>query len=255
MNKQREVIYAERRSVLEGKDLSEYVTAMIENGLDDAMDRFMDPKLHQDEWDYKGLREWFQGKLGIPLPFTGEELFAGTREQGRVKLLEVINKHYEKREFILGADVARHIEKTILLEMIDSKWKEHLYAMDGLKEGIGLRAYGQVDPLVEYKNEGFAMFEEMMNRIQDDALEFLFKVQVISREEPKGVFDSVPQQMIHRDIGSLASRAAFAAEGQSPQASPQDAKQAPVEREAPKVGRNDPCPCGSGKKYKKCCGA
>ncbi|MFA5093692.1 MAG: preprotein translocase subunit SecA [Candidatus Omnitrophota bacterium] len=255
MNKQREVIYAERRSVLEGKDLSEYVAAMIENGLDDAMDRFMDPKLHQDEWDYKGLREWFQGKLGIPLPFTGEELFAGTREQGRVKLLEVINKHYEKREFILGADVARHIEKTILLEMIDSKWKEHLYAMDGLKEGIGLRAYGQVDPLVEYKNEGFAMFEEMMNRIQDDALEFLFKVQVISREEPKGVFDSVPQQMIHRDIGSLASRAAFAAEGQSPQASPQDAKQAPVEREAPKVGRNDPCPCGSGKKYKKCCGA
>jgi preprotein translocase subunit SecA len=255
MNKQREVIYAERRSVLEGKDLNEYVAAMIENGLDGAMDRFMDEKLHQDEWDYKGLREWFQGKLGIALAVTGEELSAGTRQEARVKLLDAINKHYQKREFILGADVARHIEKTILLEMIDSKWKEHLYAMDGLKEGIGLRAYGQVDPLVEYKNEGFAMFEEMMNRIQDDALEFLFKVQVISREEPKGVFDSVPQQMIHRDIGSLASRAAVAAEGQPPQASPQDAKQAPVEREAPKVGRNDPCPCGSGKKYKKCCGA
>ena len=134
--------------------------------------------------------------------------------------------------------------------------------MDLLKEGIGLRAYGQVDPLVEYKNEGFAMFEEMMNRIQDDALEFIFKVQVATQEKPRGVFESVPQQMIHREMGSLASRISqLPAEngdaGTSPPsaARPPDAKQAPVEREAPKVGRNDPCPCGSGKKYKKCCGA
>ncbi|MFA6356249.1 MAG: preprotein translocase subunit SecA [Candidatus Omnitrophota bacterium] len=255
MNKQREVIYAERRSVLEGKELHEYIAAAIENGLDGAMDRFMEEKLQADEWDFKGLDEWFRGKLGFALPSGKEELFMGSRPEIRERLLGIINKHYEKREFILGADVARHIEKTIMLDMIDSKWKEHLYAMDGLKEGIGLRAYGQVDPLIEYKNEGFAMFEEMMNRIQDDALEFVFKVQVVGQEKPKGVFDSVPQQMIHRDMGSLASRIPQQGSGQPAEASPQDARQAPIEREAPKVGRNDPCPCGSGKKYKKCCGA
>ena len=258
MNKQREVIYAERRSVLEGRDLREYVAAAVENGLDGAMGRFMEEKLHPDEWDFKGLDEWFRGKLGIALPAGRDELFKGSREQVREALLGIINKHYEKREFVLGADVARRIEKTILLDMIDSKWKEHLYAMDGLKEGIGLRAYGQVDPLIEYKNEGFAMFEQMMNSIQDDALELIFRVQVVSQEKPKGVFDSVPQQMIHRDMGSLASRIASRPEdghGAPPEASPQDAKQAPIERDAPKVGRNDPCPCGSGKKYKKCCGA
>ncbi|MFA5335206.1 MAG: SEC-C metal-binding domain-containing protein, partial [Candidatus Omnitrophota bacterium] len=255
MNKQREVIYAERRSVLEGKELHEYIAAAIENGLDGAMDRFMEEKLQADEWDFKGLDEWFRGKLGFALASGRDEIFMGSRPEIRERLLGIINKHYEKREFILGADVARHIEKTIMLDMIDSKWKEHLYAMDGLKEGIGLRAYGQVDPLIEYKNEGFAMFEEMMNRIQDDALEFVFKVQVVGQEKPKGVFDSVPQQMIHRDMGSLASRIPNAGAGQPAEASPQDAKQLPIEREAPKVGRNDPCPCGSGKKYKKCCGA
>ena len=107
----------------------------------------------------------------------------------------------------------------------------------------------------QYKNEGFAMFEEMMNRIQEDALEFIFKVQVVSQEKPKGVFDSVPQQMIHQEMGSLASRIPQSEGGEPAAARPPDAKQAPIEREAPKVGRNDPCPCGSGKKYKKCCGA
>ncbi|MDD5737868.1 MAG: SEC-C metal-binding domain-containing protein, partial [Candidatus Omnitrophica bacterium] len=236
-------------------DLREYVAAAVENGLDGAMGRFMEEKLHPDEWDFKGLDEWFRGKLGIALPAGHDELFKGSREQAREALLGIINKHYEKREFVLGADVARRIEKTILLDMIDSKWKEHLYAMDGLKEGIGLRAYGQVDPLIEYKNEGFAMFEQMMNNIQDEALELIFRVQVVSQEKPKGVFDSVPQQMIHRDMGSLASRIAQPEAGQPPEASPQDVRQTPIERDAPKVGRNDPCPCGSGKKYRKCCGA
>ncbi len=261
MNKQREVIYSERRAILEGKDIEEYIAAMIENGLDSAMDTYLNEKAHAEEWDTKGFSEWFRGKFGFDLPVNREELFAAQRHDIRARLLDIVNKFYEKREFVLGADVARHIEKTILLDMIDSKWKDHLYTMDLLKEGIGLRAYGQVDPLVEYKNEGFAMFEEMMNRIQDDALEFIFKVQVATQEKPRGVFESVPQQMIHREMGSLASRISqLPAEngdaGTSPQAAarPPDAKQAPVEREAPKVGRNDPCPCGSGKKYKKCCG-
>ena len=261
MNKQREVIYSERRAILEGKDIEEYIAAMIENGLDSAMDTYLNEKTRAEEWDTKGFSEWFRGKFGFDLPVNRKELFAAQRHDIRVRLLDIINKFYEKREFVLGADVARHIEKTILLDMIDSKWKDHLYTMDLLKEGIGLRAYGQVDPLVEYKNEGFAMFEEMMNRIQDDALEFIFKVQVATQEKPRGVFESVPQQMIHREMGSLASRISQLPTengdaGTSPPAAamPPGAKQVPIEREAPKVGRNDPCPCGSGKKYKKCCG-
>ena len=261
MNKQREVIYSERRAILEGKDIEEYIAAMIENGLDSAMDTYLNEKTRAEEWDTKGFSEWFRGKFGFDLPVNRKELFAAQRHDIRVRLLDIINKFYEKREFVLGADVARHIEKTILLDIIDSKWKDHLYTMDLLKEGIGLRAYGQVDPLVEYKNEGFAMFEEMMNRIQDDALEFIFKVQVATQEKPRGVFESVPQQMIHREMGSLASRISQLPTengdaGTSPPAAamPPGAKQVPIEREAPKVGRNDPCPCGSGKKYKKCCG-
>ena len=255
MNKQREVIYSERRAILEGRDLQEYIAAMIENGLDSAMDIYLNEKTHQEEWDAKGFTEWFRGKFGFDIPVNREELFAGHRDDIRAKALEIINKFYEKREFVLGADTARHIEKTILLDMIDSKWKDHLYAMDILKEGIGLRAYGQVDPLVEYKNEGFAMFEEMMNRIQEDAMEFIFKVQVTTQEKPRGVFESLPQQMIHQEMGSLASRIPRSEGGEPAEARPPDVKQAPIEREAPKVGRNDPCPCGSGKKYKKCCGA
>jgi len=255
MNKQREVIYSERRAILEGRDLQEYIAAMIENGLDSAMDIYLNEKTHQEEWDAKGFTEWFRGKFGFDIPVNREELFAGHRDDIRAKALEIVNKFYEKREFVLGADTARHIEKTILLDMIDSKWKDHLYAMDILKEGIGLRAYGQVDPLVEYKNEGFAMFEEMMNRIQEDAMEFIFKVQVTTQEKPRGVFESLPQQMIHQEMGSLASRIPRSEGGEPAEARPPDVKQAPIEREAPKVGRNDPCPCGSGKKYKKCCGA
>ncbi len=252
MNKQREVIYSERRVVLEGKDLKDYIFGMIEGSLDAAMDIHMNEKAHADEWDTNGLSEWLHARFAIiPVP----EFFKAPRQEIREKILEIAAKSYEKREQVFGAEAMRHIEKTILLDMIDSKWKDHLYAMDILKEGIGLRAYGQVDPLVEYKNEGYVMFEDMFNRIQEDALEFIFRVQVVKEDKIRGVFDAVPQQFIHQEAQPLAA-------GQPRIGSPRpmsaantpDVKQAPIHREAPKVGRNDPCPCGSGKKYKKCCG-
>ncbi len=252
MNKQREVIYSERRVVLEGKDLKDYIFGMIEGSLDAAMDIHMNEKAHADEWDTNGLSEWLHARFAIiPVP----EFFKAPRQEIREKILEIAAKSYEKREQVFGAEAMRHIEKTILLDMIDSKWKDHLYAMDILKEGIGLRAYGQVDPLVEYKNEGYVMFEDMFNRIQEDALEFIFRVQVVKEDKIRGVFDAVPQQFIHQEAQPLAA-------GQPRTGSPRpmsaantpDVKQAPIHREAPKVGRNDPCPCGSGKKYKKCCG-
>ncbi len=255
MNKQREVIYSERRVILEGKDVKSYVTAMIENAVDSAIDTYLNEKLREDEWDLKGFSEWFHDKFAVALPQEINGPARGAREGFRQKALDFINGFYDKREQALGVEAVRHIEKTIILDMIDSKWKDHLYAMDVLKEGIGLRAYGQIDPLIEYKNEGYAMFEDMMGKIQEDALEFIFRVQVVQEGRARGVFDSVPQQFIHQEMQPLAFRQPMT-EGPVPAGStPPEAKQAPMQRQEPKVGRNDPCPCGSGKKYKKCCGA
>ncbi|MDP3786324.1 MAG: preprotein translocase subunit SecA, partial [Candidatus Omnitrophota bacterium] len=254
MNKQREVIYSERRAILEGKDLKDYIFGMIESALDVAMDIHMNEKTRSDGWDIDGFSEWLHAKFAIAPP---PELFKAERQEIREKILEIATKSYEKREQSFGAEAMRHIEKTILLDMIDSKWKDHLYAIDILKEGIGLRAYGQVDPLIEYKNEGYAMFEDMFNRIQEDALEFIFRVQVVKEEKVRGVFDAVPQQFIHQEMQPLSARGPRTM-GPHPMDvanAPADVKQAPIHRETPKVGRNDPCPCGSGKKYKKCCGA
>jgi preprotein translocase subunit SecA len=255
MNTQREVIYSERRAILEGKDLKDYIFALIEEALDSAMDIYLNEKTHSSEWDINGFSEWLHTKFAVALSSDGKELFNNSREQIREQVLENIMGSYEKRESAFGADAMRHIEKTILLDMIDSKWKDHLYAMDILKEGIGLRAYGQVDPLVEYKNEAYAMFEEMMNRIKEDALEFIFRVQVVREEKPRGVFEAMPREFIHPELQPLASRQ-HQFEGAVPSGPVMsDVKQTPLKREVPKVGRNDPCPCGSGKKYKKCCGA
>jgi preprotein translocase subunit SecA len=252
MNKQRELIYSERRAILDGKNLKDYIFGMIESSLDLTMDMHMNEKAHADEWDINGLSEWLHAKFAIVSP---PEFFKAPRQEIREKILEAAAKSYENREQSFGAEAMRHIEKTILLDMIDSKWKDHLYAMDILKEGIGLRAYGQVDPLIEYKNEGYAMFEDMFIRIQEDALEFIFRVQVVNEEKRRGVFDVVPQQFIHQEAQPLATRRSRI-ESAHPMsaANTPDVKQDPIHRDAPKVGRNDPCPCGSGKKYKKCCG-
>jgi preprotein translocase subunit SecA len=144
----------------------------------------------------------------------------------------------------------------VLLQVVDSKWKDHLYAMDSLKEGIGLRAYGQRDPLVEYQHEAYAMFMDMIDRIKEETLEYLFKVSAVKEEKEVSVFDFSRQQLLHEEKSQFQdihlkeeAEAAGSYEGQLPQE-----KIATYKREAPKVGRNDPCPCGSGKKYKKCCG-
>jgi preprotein translocase subunit SecA len=146
----------------------------------------------------------------------------------------------------------RHLERMVFLQIIDSKWKEHLYMMDNLREGIGLRAYGQRDPLIEYKREAFSYFEQMVANIEDEAVETIFKLQARQPERLKGVFVSLPQELIHpeapipqeptqENINQVAPPANFH-------------KPSPIQSSQEKVGRNDPCPCGSGKKYKKCCG-
>ncbi|KPK38062.1 MAG: preprotein translocase subunit SecA, partial [Omnitrophica WOR_2 bacterium SM23_29] len=255
MNKQREVIYGERRAMLEGKDLKGHIFEMIEDILDSAMDLYLNEKIHRDEWDINGFSEWLRTKYATPLSKKDSEFLKMSREEIRSGLSEMINKSYEERERTFGVEVMRHIEKTILLDMIDSKWKDHLYAMDILKEGIGLRAYGQVDPLIEYKNEAYAMFQEMIGKIKEEAIEFIFNVHAVREERPRGVFESVQREFIHPELQPLAARRPQPTGIIPPGSAAGPTKQAPVQRQTPKVGRNDPCPCGSGKKYKKCCGA
>jgi preprotein translocase subunit SecA len=173
-------------------------------------------------------------------------------------LFATVKSTYTDKERNMPQGLMAHLEKMIMLQVIDTKWKDHLYAMDNLREGIGLRAYGQRDPLIEYQHEGYDMFMGMIESIKDETIEFLFKVHAVKEESSmRGVFQSLPQEFIKSEAAPMSKipvpqvqeRKGFQEE-LSEERLP--AKQ--YKRSEPKVGRNDPCPCGSGKKYKKCCG-
>jgi preprotein translocase subunit SecA len=167
-------------------------------------------------------------------------------------------QEYERKEQEVGEDLLRYMERMVFLQIIDSKWKDHLYAMDKLREGIGLRAYGHRDPLIEYKNEAFHAFAEMMAGIEEQALEMVFKLQPARPERLKTVFNSRAGHMVHQKVSSFENARSQAASSSPSAHNPQVSTSVPSQggRPAghPKVGRNDPCPCGSGKKFKKCCG-
>ncbi len=254
MNKQREVIYAERRRILEGADLKSHIIEIIEELIEEAMDIYLNPQTHINDWDYNGMGEWLLSKFGIRIENL-ETLFEGCdrREMFFDRILEVIKKRYEERENEFGSEVMRDLERMIMLQIIDSKWKDHLYAMDNLREGIGLRAYGQRDPLVEYQHEGYDMFMAMIDSIKEETIEFIFKISS-EREERKArsVFETIPQEFIHTETSSF-KEAAQEAETVTLSRTQSQTGQT-YKREGKKVGRNEPCPCGSGKKYKRCCG-
>ena len=242
MNKQREVIYQHRRAVLGGTNLKDDIHDMIEGVVDSALNVYCPAEQYPEEWDLKGLTEMMQGQFGLDITQGKSDSGESLRELGRDALVEDLKKHahaaYERKEQELGSDLVRFLEKTFMLQVIDHHWKDHLLAMDHLRDGIGLRGYGQKDPLIEYKREGYDLFAGMMERIKSDSLERLFLVQAAKGEAPPPPVPSAPPPMRLR-----LNR------GDEP-APPQT-----VHRSNEKVGRNDPCPCGSGKKYKKCHGA
>lgn len=260
MNKQREVIYAERRRILEGADLKSHILEIIEELIEKAMEIYLNPQAHIQDWDYSGMSEWFLSKFGTRIENL-EKLFEGCdrREMFFDRILEKIKQRYEARENEFGSEVMRGLERMIMLQIIDSKWKDHLYAMDNLREGIGLRAYGQRDPLVEYQHEGYDMFMAMIDSIKEETIEFIFKIRA-EREERRvrSVFEAIPQEFIHTESSSfkeVAREAETAAVSRTQSQTGQTYK-----REGKKVGRNEPCPCGkidskTGRpiKYKKCC--
>jgi preprotein translocase subunit SecA len=256
MNKQREVIYEERKKILTGDKVREHIYEIIEELLDGAIVLYLNPDVHKADWKYAEFNEWLWSKFNIRVQNI-EEISEGRDVEGILDyLFETVKAAYIDKEKNMPQGLMAHIEKMIMLQVIDTKWKDHLYAMDNLREGIGLRAYGQRDPLVEYQHEGYDMFMEMIEAIKQETIEFLFKVQA-AREEGsiRGVFQSLPQEFVKTDAAPM-SRIPVSQPGreQIEEGPPEDRPVEQYKRSEPKVGRNDPCPCGSGKKYKKCCG-
>ena len=247
MNKQREVIYRHRRAVLNGDNLTNDLYDMMDSSVESSLNVYCPPDQYPEEWDVKGLTEVMQSQFGLDITQGKHDGGDSLRDVGRDALQEDLRAHvrdvYTKKEQELGTDLLRFLEKTFMLQVIDHHWKDHLLAMDHLRDGIGLRGYGQKDPLIEYKREGFDLFAGMMERIKSDTLDRLFHVQAVRHEGEQST--PPPQPVISRPQPKLTLN-----RGDEPVAAT-----APVHRADNKVGRNDPCPCGSGKKYKKCHGA
>ena len=242
MNKQREVIYSQRREVLGSEDLKETVMEMIEEEGEGLVDFYTDEKEHPEEWDLKPLQDAFYEQFSFKWSPPSED---GIRRDQLIEaIVEKAKETYQKKEEEFGAPTLRYLEKVIMLQSIDFHWKDHLLAIDQLKEGIGLRGYGQKDPLIEYQREAYQMFLEMLDRIKKDTVQKLFAVQMAKEEK------AVENVKLERKQTFVMSRGE-AAEGGSGKT--ESGKGVTVRREGKKVGRNDPCPCGSGRKYKRCC--
>jgi preprotein translocase subunit SecA len=246
MNKQREVIYRHRRAVLSGENLTNDLHDMMGSSVESSLSVYCPPEQYPEEWDVKGLTEVMQSQFGLDITQGKHDGGDSLRDVGREALLEDLRTHvrdaYTKKEQELGPDLMRFLEKTFMLQVIDHHWKDHLLGMDHLRDGIGLRGYGQKDPLIEYKREGFDLFAGMMDRVKSDTLDRLFHVQAVRHEGEEPALP--PQPIISNPPPKLTLN-----RGDEPIAA-----QTPAQRTENKVGRNDPCPCGSGKKYKKCHG-
>ena len=233
MNMQREVVYGQRRDILGTEDLSDWVRDMTDQTIDDVVDMYVDPKTHHEEWDLDGLAE----RIFSIFAFRPDrEDIEGGRDALAEALMEKAHNRYQEREEEFGPELMRRLEKIFLLQILDAQWKDHLYNMDQLREGIGLRGYGQREPLSEYKIEGYQMFEMALSRVREEAVKILFMVQVTQEEE---ALPKRREQQISLGRGDSGG---------------ERAKPKTVKRKGAKVGRNEPCPCGSGKKFKKCCG-
>ncbi|MCS7172387.1 MAG: preprotein translocase subunit SecA [Armatimonadetes bacterium] len=250
MNVQRQTLYRERRKVLFGENLRENVLDMMERVVAEVVETYCPASLPREEWDLEGMLQELEQLAPVPeiLAISLQDLAGRSREETQEILTTAVLRAYEAKEEAVGPEVMREVERIVLLSHIDRKWIDHLYAMDELREGIGLRAYGQVSPLVEYQREAYEMFQQMLRAIQSDTVRDLLRVRV-EREIPRVLR---PVARITAQAGPDADRILGALPASTDRAATPPKPQ-PVVVGA-KVGRNDPCPCGSGKKYKKCCG-
>ena len=276
MNKQRETIYAIRRSALEGKDQRDYVLGIAEDVVRELVEAYCPREQHPTQWNATQFLAEANAQFGVDMKAAGADPGALAHDALADAAAEAVTKRYEEKEKQFGGELMRWLERRIILDVVDGQWKDHLLSLDHLKEGIGLRGYGQKDPLVEFKKEAFVLFEDMMTRIDNETIRYLYHIQIQQSEQPpEGARQPrpVPPRQAPPAAAAAAARAseapahlpAFAREMERRQERQQKELQyqtGPAQAEAPKpvragakVGRNDPCPCGSGKKYKKCHGA
>jgi preprotein translocase subunit SecA len=278
MNKQRETIYGIRRSALEGKDQRDYILGIAEDVVRELVETFCPREQHPDQWNTTQFLAEATAQFGVDMKAAGADPATLSHEQLADAAAEAATKRYEEKEKQFGADLMRWLERRIILDVVDSQWKDHLLSLDHLKEGIGLRGYAQKDPIVEFKKEAFVLFEDMMARIDNETIRYLYHIQVQQGEQPPESRQPRPEPPRTPPQSAAAAVASAAARASEPQHLPAVAREierrqqrqqkdlqyqtGPAQAEAPKpvragakVGRNDPCPCGSGKKYKKCHGA
>ncbi len=260
MNQQREVMYGERHKILLGENLRENIMGMIKHIIKQEMNQYANEKLYPEEWTLDGLIEDAE-KIYAPVGrLKKEELENMSRDDLKECLEKVAEEGYRQRELLFGEENMRELEKVVMLRVVDTKWMEHLDHMDMLREGINLRAYGQRNPLVEYKIEALDMFEEMEHAIQDQIASLMYHVSVLAPQQEEGgeeapvVSEQRKQQAIEKQKSQLQDHLSSARASHGDDVSPAEAKKRPTTATGEKIGRNDPCPCGSGKKYKNCCG-
>ncbi len=235
MNQQREVIYRQRREALSGEDLKPEFIDIIEDLSEMVAERFADNKQLPEDWDLKSINDAIYEQFNFRIDFQ-QVVLDGLTDEGLAKLIsENAMRKYEEKEANIGEGTFRQMERFFMLQTVDNLWKEHLLAMDHLKEGIGLRGYAQQNPLLVYKKEGFEMFNDMIARVKEETLKVMFRIQIVKEEKLNELRETKAENLVF-------------SHGQEPQ------KKEPRKRESEKVGRNSPCPCGSGKKFKKCCG-
>ncbi|HEY4543366.1 MAG TPA: preprotein translocase subunit SecA [Tissierellaceae bacterium] len=237
MNKQREVIYGERKRVLEGDNLKDHILGMVENLISSTIDLYSSGFEYPEEWNFESMENYFVMTFGLEKEFMSKlnlDIKSLTKEKLNDEILKLALEKYEQKEKEFTDERFREIERVVLLQVVDSKWMDHIDAMDQLKQGIGLRAYGNEDPVMAYQIEGFDMFEEMKYAIMEDTVKFLYNVEIEKNVERKRVASKIEEGPVKSNNNRVTSN------------------QPIVKGE--KIGRNDPCPCGSGKKYKKCCG-
>ncbi len=238
MNKQREIIYTQRRMVLQGEDIKEVFAEMISDAAADTAAEVIEANLPPEDWNWSLFDEKMAAVFGVSAAISADERQEISDQMLVERVQETARVAYAEREKALGSENTRHLERVVLLQVVDSHWKEHLLNMDHLKEGIGLRGYGQKDPLDEYKREGYEMFVALMESIKRQAVTTMFMVRLVSEDE----VDELEQQRREQQQTMEMNRG------------DEETVRKPITRDGDKIGRNAPCPCGSGKKYKRCCG-
>ena len=265
MNQQREIMYGERRKILRGENLRDNIRGMVNHIIKQEMNQYANEKLYPEEWQLDELIKDAEKIFAPPGMLKQSELEAMSRDELKEHLEKLAEDTYKQREQMFTEQVMRELEKVVMLRIVDNKWMEHLDHMDMLREGINLRAYGQRAPLVEYKIEALAMFEEMEGAIQDQIATTMYHVAIVQQAPPPDEEEETPpeptakdvreaESVVRREQAKVEDRLQTARASHGDEVSPAETQKRAKTADGKKIGRNDPCPCGSGKKYKNCCG-